>query len=68
MSNGITYRIVSLMALDLSSCPPAILLAAFPDWNGEPCEVRDGVIYVTFPAPKTPTDLGSLVKVETISV
>lgn len=66
MSNATTYRIFSSMALDLSACPPPILLAAFPDWNGEPCEVRDGVTYVTFPAPKTPADLGPLVKVETI--
>lgn len=61
-----TYRITSLIALDLSSCPPPILLAAFPDWNGEPCEVRDGVVFVTFPAPKAPADLGPLVKVEAI--
>lgn len=65
--SSVTYRIVSLTALDLSSCPPPILLAAFPDWNGEPCEVRDGVTYVTFPAPKTPVDLGPLVKVEQVS-
>lgn len=61
-----TYRITSALALDLSACPPAILLAAFPQWNGEPCEVRDGVTYVTFPSPQTPTDLGPLVKVEVV--
>lgn len=62
-----TYRITALIALDLSSCPPPILLAAFPQWNGEPCEVRDGIIYVTFPSPQTPVDLGPLVKVEVIA-
>ena len=62
-----TYRITSSLALDLSSCPPPILLAAFPAWNGEPCEVNDSVTLVTFATPQTPADLGPLVKVELVS-
>ena len=63
----VKYRITSLIALDLSSCPPPILLATFPQWNGEPCEVSDGIVYVTFPSPQTPADLGPLVKVEVVA-
>ena len=62
-----TYRITSSLALDVSSCPPPILLAAFPSWNGEPVEVRDGVTHVTFPSQQTPADLGPLVKVELVT-
>jgi hypothetical protein len=61
------YCITALTNLDLSSCPPPILLAAFPQWNGEPCEVSDGIILVTFATPQTPADLGPLVKVEVVS-
>jgi len=62
-----TYRITALIALDLSSCPPPILLAAFPNWNGEACAVSDGVVTVNFSSPQTPADLGPLVKVEIVS-
>jgi hypothetical protein len=62
-----TYQLSSSLTLDLSSCPPPILLAAFPSWNGEPCEVKDGVTYVTFASPQTPADnLGPLVRVELV--
>ena len=62
-----TYRITYLLGkLDTSICPPAIVPAIFPAFNGEPVTLSDSEITVTFDTAQTPTDLGPLVKVELI--
>jgi hypothetical protein len=62
-----TYRITYLLGkLDTSICPPAIVPVIFPAFNGEPVTLTDSEITVTFSTPQTPTDLGTLVKVELI--
>lgn len=63
-----TYRISLLgQRVDTSEAPSPLLLAVFPQWNGEPTEGRDNAIFVTFTTPQTPADLGPLVKVELVS-
>jgi hypothetical protein len=62
-----TYRITYLLgSIDTSVCPPAIVSALFPDFAGEAVTLTDTEITVTFDSPKTPVDLGPLVKVELI--
>ena len=60
-----TYRITYLLGkLDTSICPPAIVPVIFPSFNGEPVTLTESEITITFATPKTPVDLGALVKVE----
>jgi hypothetical protein len=60
-----TYKITLLgMAMDTSTCPPAIVSAVFPNFNGEPVELSPAECIVTFPTEQTPVDLGPLVRVE----
>jgi hypothetical protein len=60
-----TYRITYLLGkLDTSTCPPAIVSALFPAFNGEPVTLTESEITVTFDTAQTPTDLGPLVRVE----
>jgi len=60
-----TYRITYLLGkLDTSICPPAVVSAIFPAFNGEPVTLTDSEITVTFATAQTPTDLGPLVRVE----
>jgi hypothetical protein len=60
-----TYRITYLLGkLDTSTCPPAVVLAIFPAFNGEPVTLNESEITVTFENVQTPVDLGPLVKVE----
>ena len=54
------------MGLNNYECPPAIVSAIFPAFNGEPVELSQKECLVTFSTPQTPTDLGLLVKVELI--
>jgi len=62
-----TYKITMLgSALDMSVCPPAIVYAIFPAFNGEPVSIDENGCLVTFATPQTPVDLGPLVKVETV--
>ena len=64
-----TYRITHLAGvLDTSSCPPPIVSAIFPAFDGSQlCTASPSEITVTFATPQTPTDnLGPLVKVEQI--
>lgn len=64
----ITYRITLLgMALDTSICPPAIVSAIFPAFDGWPVTLTPTECLVTAPSPQTPADLGPLVKVETVT-
>ena len=62
-----TYRITYLLGkLDTSICPPAIVSALFPAFNGEAVTLDESEITVTFDTAQTPTDLGPLVRVELI--
>lgn len=62
-----TYRITYLLGkLDTSICPPAIVSALFPAFNGEPVTLNESEVLVTFDTEQTPVDLGPLVKVELI--
>jgi len=64
----ITYRITYLLGkLDTSTCPPAVVSAIFPAFNGEQVTLTESEITVTFDTEQTPTDLGPLVKVELIT-
>jgi len=54
------------MGLNNYECPPAIVSAIFPAFNGEPVELSQKECLVTFSTPQTLTDLGPLVKVELI--
>lgn len=63
-----TYRITVLgMGLDTSACPPAIVAAVFPAFDGWPVTLSPTECIVTAPSPQTPVDLGPLVKVETVT-
>lgn len=63
----ITYRITLIgMALDTSVCPPAIVSAVFPAFDGWPVSLSATECIVTAPSPQTPVDLGPLVKVEAV--
>ena len=60
-----TYKITYLLGkIDTSNCPPAIVSAIFPAFNGETVTLSDSEITVTFENAQTPTNLGPLVKVE----
>ena len=62
------YRITLLgLPIDTSVCPPAIVPAIFPAFDGWPVTLSADGITVTAPSPQTPADLGPLVKVEEIS-
>lgn len=62
-----TYRITLLgMGLDTTTCPPAIVSAIFPAFDGWPVELSPAECLVTAPSPQVPVDLGPLVKVEAI--
>jgi hypothetical protein len=63
-----TYRITYLLGkLDNSTCPPAVLYAVFPAFDGsQAVTLSESEIVVTFATPQTPVDLGPLVKVETL--
>ena len=63
-----TYRITYLLGqLNTSKCPPDILYALFPAFDGsQSVTLNESEIVVTFATPQTPVDLGPLVKVETI--
>ena len=63
-----TYRITYLLGkLDTSKCPPDILYALFPAFNGsQTVTINESEILVTFAKAQTPADLGPLVKVEVV--
>jgi hypothetical protein len=63
-----TYRITSLAGGFGSLCPPPIVTALWPTFEGWPVSLSENEMTVTVPdtAP-APTDLGPLVKVETLS-
>jgi hypothetical protein len=61
-----TYRITYLLGqLNAFKCPPDVLFALFPAFDGSQTVYMDqNEILVTFATPQTPVDLGPLVKVE----
>lgn len=63
-----TYRITYLLGkLDTSKCPPDILYALFPAFNGsQTVTINESEILVTFDKAQTPVNLGPLVKVEVV--
>ena len=62
-----TYRITYLAGqLDTSVCPPAIVSAIFPAFDGWSVSLSSTEIIVVAPSPQTPENLGPLVKVEVI--
>lgn len=63
-----TYRITFLLGkLDTSKCPPDILYALFPAFNGsQAVTINESEILVTFSKAQTPVNLGPLVKVEVV--
>jgi len=62
-----TYKISLIgMTMDNTECPPAIVIAIFPNFQGEPVELSQKECLVTFGSEQTPVDLGPLVKVELI--
>jgi hypothetical protein len=64
-----TYRITYLLGqLDTSTCPPAIVSALWPSFNGWPVTLSASECLVTVPSSApAPTDLGPLVKVELVT-
>ena len=63
-----TYRITYLLGqLDTSTCPPAIVSALWPTFDGWPVTLSASECLVTVPAEAPPArDLGPLVKVELV--
>lgn len=62
------YRITYLAGvLDTSTCPPAIVSAVFPGFDGWPVTLSHSECLVEVPDGHQPVDLGPLVKVEPLS-
>lgn len=62
-----TYRITYLAGkFDTNFCPPAIVSAVFPAFDGWPVSLTDSECIVVAPTPQEPADLGPLIKVEAI--
>lgn len=62
-----TYKITYLAGkLETSVCPPTVVKAVFPTYDGEPVTLNETECTVTFEEEKTPVDLGPLVKVQKI--
>lgn len=64
-----TYRITYLAGvLDASQCPPAIVSALWPSFDGWPVTLTQSECLVEVPdGTPPPQDLGPLVKVEPLS-
>jgi hypothetical protein len=63
-----THRVTSYAGSLSESCPPAIVSALWPLFDGWPCELNGNVLLISVPASApTPADLGPLVKVELVS-
>ncbi|HSG20412.1 MAG TPA: hypothetical protein VLA31_06545 [Burkholderiaceae bacterium] len=62
------YRITTLLGgFDMSICPPAIVSALWPTFDGWPVTLSPQECIVTVPdSAPTPADLGPLVKVELV--
>ena len=63
-----TFRITVLGSkLDATTCPPAIVPAIFPNFDGWPVTLSESECLVEVPDGVTPLDLGPLVKVEQVA-
>jgi len=63
-----TYRITFICGkLDTTICPPAIVSALFPTFDGWPVTLTESYCEVVAPDGVTPQDLGPLVKVEVVA-
>jgi len=64
-----TYRITLLgMPLDTSACPPSIVSALWPSYDGWLVSMNPAECLVSVPdSAPAPADLGPLVKVELVS-
>jgi hypothetical protein len=65
-----TYRITNLLGgIDASTCPPAIVSALWPSFDGSwPVTLSPSECLVTVPdSAPAPADLGPLVKVELVT-
>ena len=62
------YRITMLgLSLDTSVCPPPLVNAVFPNFDGWSVSLSSNEIIVEAPESQTPVDLGPLVKVEVVT-
>lgn len=63
-----TFRITTLVgSFDTSVCPPPIVKAVFPGFDGWAVYLQPGECLVDVPDGHQPVDLGPLVKVEPLS-
>lgn len=60
-----TYKITSLLGdIKTDICPPPIVSAIFPKFDGELVYTSEGSVIVEFETKQTPVSLGSTIKVE----
>ena len=62
------YRITYLAGkLDTSICPPAIVSAIFPTFDGWSVSLSESELIVEAPEGVTPLDISPLIKIETLN-
>jgi hypothetical protein len=60
-----TYRITYIIGkLETSTCPPALVSAIFPDFDGWPVTLSESECLVTVPDGIEPLNLSPLIKIE----
>jgi hypothetical protein len=60
-----TYRITFIIGkLDASTCPPALVYAIFPAFDGWPVTLSESECLVTVPDGVEPLNLSPLIKIE----
>jgi len=63
-----THKVTSQMLAGETSCPPVLVSALWPTFDGWPCMLDGSTLLVSVPSSApAPTDLGPLVKVELVS-
>jgi len=63
-----TYRITYIIGkLDASVCPPALVSAIFPAFDGWPVTLSESECLVTVPDGIEPLNLSPLIKIELLS-
>ena len=61
----VIYKITYLAGkMETSICPPVVVKAVFPSFNGEPVTLSETECIVSFEQPQTPVDLSPLIKIE----
>lgn len=61
------YKITYLIGkLDAGVCPPPIVSAIFPSFDGWPVELSESECFVTVPDGIVPIEISTLVKVEAV--